>query len=735
VEAAAAGVLRAPLRNATEQGAGPITGSGSHSSTPTGQRYADWPVIASIEDLGGNVEESVPFALEGCTRLRVYGTGAGSRWGMEDLAYVQNADTGQVIWRVFGFGTTQRSAGIREIDRPLTLVAGSYRLYFSTQPRTRQPPGEAAVGITLYEDRTPGSSPAVCWPRAARPEDLGWSARKLRRIASELQRMDCAALMIVTDGQVVLEWGHTANNFAAHSMRKSLLSALYGVYVSEGAIDTSRTLAELGIDDKTPLTELEMQATITDLLKARSGVYIPAAGEVASMREARPERGGHPPGTFWYYNNWDFNALGTIFDQETGEDSIYQAFQSRIAGPIGMQDLQTERLQYSYEPYSVHPYYGYRISARDLARFGQLYLQEGAWDGAQIVPAAWVRESTLPYSRTGGSGTYSGYGYMWWIAAEDAGAIAQGSYAASGYGGHTLEVLPQINTVIVFRVNTDDPSARLAAGSSVDQLIGRILRASNRVADPHRSIERALAGWAGLVVGSLGVLGWNAWRHRGQGDSTEWALPILMFGPLALLAYQASLQRSRAGWRALGATLYHGAGYALAWASVQIIFRTLWPSRPPLFTLLIMYGVPFTVGLLAFRASFLSKHLDAGYGTALRKGIPVEAISTALSLAGATPITILALDRWWHGALAGLDVPLPFVLTTLAITFASMVPLYPFHLWMVRHGFASWPGGSDIATARQEDALAPSWRDARAPLWISLVLLIASIVSSVLFLT
>ena len=143
-----------------------------------------------------------------------------------------------------------------------------------------------------------------------------------------------SALMIVTDGQVVYEWGNTTNNFQAHSMRKSLISALYGVAVDRGEIDTSLTLRELGIDDKTPLTEAEKEATISDLLKARSGVYIPAAGEAASMKASRPRRGSHAPGTFWYYNNWDFNALGTIFDQETGEENIYSAFKRRIADPL-----------------------------------------------------------------------------------------------------------------------------------------------------------------------------------------------------------------------------------------------------------------------------------------------------------------------------------------------------------------------------------------------------------------
>ena len=143
-----------------------------------------------------------------------------------------------------------------------------------------------------------------------------------------------------------------------------------------------------------------------------------------------------------------------------------------------MQDFRLEDQNYDYEYWlSSHPAYNVRISARDLARLGQLYLQQGEWNGAQIIPADWVEESTKAHSRTGQTGTYSGYGYMWWIAAEDFGDIKKGSFCASGYGGHTVEVLPHLNTVIVIRINTDIPGFTNLAGAPVDQLILNILEA------------------------------------------------------------------------------------------------------------------------------------------------------------------------------------------------------------------------------------------------------------------
>ena len=208
--------------------------------------------------------------------------------------------------------------------------------------------------------------PGATWESATSPEQFGWSSEKLTAAQKYSEKIGSVAVMIVDDGIVIDAWGDFTRNYMCHSMRKSLISALYGIYVADGKIDISKTLKELGIDDYTPLTEEEKQATVTDLLKARSGVYIPAADKSSGMKTLRPERGCHLPGTFWYYNNWDFNTLGTIFDQETGEKNIYQAFKTRIADPIGMQDINIENLQYEYESYSKHPYYGFRMSTRAL---------------------------------------------------------------------------------------------------------------------------------------------------------------------------------------------------------------------------------------------------------------------------------------------------------------------------------------------------------------------------------
>jgi CubicO group peptidase (beta-lactamase class C family) len=313
-----------------------------------------------------------------------------------------------------------------------------------------------------HDDAVGEVFPGDAWQEATTPEELGWSSEKLARAKEYSEKIGSAAVMIVDDGIVVDTWGDITRRYQCHSMRKSLLSALYGIYVAEGKIDTSKTLDELGIDDQTPLTEAEKQATVADLLRARSGIYIPAAGEAPSMKALRPERGSHGPGTFWYYNNWDFNALGTIFDQETGEENVYQAFKARIADPIGMQDYAPEDLRYRYEPYSVHPYYGFRMSTRDLARFGLLFLREGQWRNQRVIPADWVRESTVSHSERGPD---SGYGYMWWTGVNGGlfpnVQVKEHSYYASGYRGHRVILLPYRNLVIIHRVDTDGGDVNL----------------------------------------------------------------------------------------------------------------------------------------------------------------------------------------------------------------------------------------------------------------------------------
>lgn len=319
--------------------------------------------------------------------------------------------------------------------------------------------------------------PAQHWAFASKPEERGWSSVKLGAAKTYADSLDTAAVMIVDDGVVVSQWGETERAFNVHSIRKSLLSALYGTAVARREIGLNLTLEQLGIDDNEPsLTPEEKQARVIDLLKARSGIYHAALYESPAMKAEKPRRGSHAPRSFWSYNNWDFNALGTIYEAAT-HDSIYHSFDERIAQPIGMEDYRYKEQEYATGSDSIHRAYPFRMTARDMARFGLLYLRNGTWRGRQVIPSAWIRESTTAYSVADGNARdgYSGYGYLWWVAVNGnhypKAEVPDGSFSAWGAGGHFIAVIPARQLVVVHRVNTDDPDKKV----SLEQF-GELLR-------------------------------------------------------------------------------------------------------------------------------------------------------------------------------------------------------------------------------------------------------------------
>lgn len=284
------------------------------------------------------------------------------------------------------------------------------------------------------------------------PEEIGWSSAKLKEVENYAEQIGSAAVMALYEGKVFFSWGKIKQKYLIHSIRKPFLCALYGIYVKCGLIDLDKSLDELGIDDIPPgLTSIEKQATVRDLLMSRSGVYHEAATEAQVMIRTRPERGSHAHGTLFYYNNWDFNALGTIFEKQTGK-KIFEAFKEEIADPIGMQDFLLTDGRYQREgKKSKHPAYHFRMTARDMARFGLLYQNKRKYGDLQVIPPEWIVESTTSYSINNLDG--DGYGYMWSIIPEEAG-LGNGFYH-TGTGVHLLAVLPDTKLVLVHRVDTD----------------------------------------------------------------------------------------------------------------------------------------------------------------------------------------------------------------------------------------------------------------------------------------
>jgi len=276
-----------------------------------------------------------------------------------------------------------------------------------------------------------------------------WPAQVHEAVATQAKTMEADAVIALHGDQLVAQSGDVTALTNVASVRKSIISALFGIATAKGLVSLDDTLEQLQIDEmQHPLTADEKKATVRDLLQAQSGVYLPSIGESAGMVEKKPKRGSHPPGTFFYYNNWDFNALGVIFEKQTGL-ALGDAFHEWIAKPTGMQHFDPSHVVYETSEETEMRMYRFYLSAEDLARFGSLYLTDGKWQGQPIIPAPWIEESFTAYNPNDTqTNFYDGYGYLWWIDKETETVWAEGS------GGQYLIVDRKHNLVVVTRNNT-----------------------------------------------------------------------------------------------------------------------------------------------------------------------------------------------------------------------------------------------------------------------------------------
>jgi CubicO group peptidase (beta-lactamase class C family) len=354
--------------------------------------------------------------------------------------------------------------------RARTLDQESDRRIASRSPRTRSPvlralPAAAmVVALGCAGGPAPGAPraaeavyPAATWERIADPAAVGWSEEGLTRVRDRLSSMPTTGMMAVVGGRVLFEYGDVDTLSYLASVRKSILSMLYGIYEARGAVDLDDTLGDLGIDDIGGLTAAEKQATVRHLLMARSGVYHEASNSGDDLARA-PPRGSQPPGTYYLYSNWDFNALGTIFEQETGR-SIYDALGEELAAPLRFQDWNREMHRRTGDTTrSVHRAYHMHLSTRDMARIGYLMLREGRWEGRQIVPQDWVAESTSPLTRRSEmnpeprrTGPF-GYGYLWWVFDDpDLPDAYDGAFTGLGAVGQHILVMPALDLVVAHK--------------------------------------------------------------------------------------------------------------------------------------------------------------------------------------------------------------------------------------------------------------------------------------------
>src|SRR5216684_1292756 len=227
------------------------------------------------------------------------------------------------------------------------------------------------------------------WQKAT-PESVGFSTQRLESLTPFLKTLDTTAMMVISHGKVVYDYGDVEKISYLASCRKSILAMLYGNYVASGQIVLGKTLRDLKFDDVGGLLPRELGATVENLITARSGVYHPASYP-GDASDSAPPRGSQKPGSYYLYNNWDFNAAGAVFEKLTGKN-LYDALESDLAIPLGMRDFNRSfQKKEGDAKRSTIPAYPMHLSTRDMARIGQLMLREGDWHGKQVIPRDWAK--------------------------------------------------------------------------------------------------------------------------------------------------------------------------------------------------------------------------------------------------------------------------------------------------------------------------------------------------------
>lgn len=286
------------------------------------------------------------------------------------------------------------------------------------------------------------------WEQYTNPTQIGFDTTHLNEAKKFYDSIRAASVLVLYKGRILLNWGENTRRFRAASIRKSFLNALIGIKVKEGKLHLDDTITHYSLEAFSELTPQEKKATLKDLLCSSSGIYLPAAYEADVWTKRKPLRESHLPGEYWYYNNWDFNVLGAIYNS-VSSDSIAKDFKHEIAEKIGMQDFRPELdFKYFYENSIPVPAYLFKTSSRDMARFGLLYLKKGRWNNRQVLPSKWIQESTQKI-KTPWEGT--GYGYLWWNTTLNNDSPI---YYAQGTGLQGIYVVPSKELVMVFRANT-----------------------------------------------------------------------------------------------------------------------------------------------------------------------------------------------------------------------------------------------------------------------------------------
>jgi CubicO group peptidase (beta-lactamase class C family) len=337
------------------------------------------------------------------------------------------------------------------------LLAGCSR-----SPAPATPTVTPAVAPASTATSAPASAPSAYWPadawRTSSPEEQGLDPQKLAQMLDAIQEQGLGfhSLLIIRNGYLVSETYFGANQadtrHELYSCTKSFVATLIGIAIDQGAIHgTDQRVVDFFPDRTFANPDSRKQAmTLDDLLTMRAGLdwqegdpaYRPLFQSPDWLQYMLDMPMAQAPGSLFNYCSGCSHVLIAILQQATGKNPLDFARQT-LFEPLGITKLNWDTAS-GGNPIGG---WGLKLTARDMARLGYLYLRNGQWNGQQIVSAAWVENATRQHTEASGD---LGYGYQWWT------VPSLGGYAALGLYGQTILVVPGSDLVIVTTAQMDN---------------------------------------------------------------------------------------------------------------------------------------------------------------------------------------------------------------------------------------------------------------------------------------
>ena len=255
----------------------------------------------------------------------------------------------------------------------------------------------------------------------------------------------------------------------AHSVSKSITSLCVGIAIEKGFIrDIHQSIFEYLPEYQYLKTNENQNITIENLLTGTSGMlWAEWSAPLSSMENDQiamwfHEKGpvdfvlGRPviaaPGTHFTYSGGNIELLGVIVENASGM-SFEEFSEKYLFVPMGMDQAEWDLI---YPTGEVEAAGGLRITPREMAKIGALMLNDGVWNGEQIIPVRWIEKCKFPFPACmdinipGEDLDHMGYSYAWWTKQINYKGKVINWFSANGWGGQQIIVLPELKTVLVF---------------------------------------------------------------------------------------------------------------------------------------------------------------------------------------------------------------------------------------------------------------------------------------------